>query len=229
MNGVWQRLAEAVLRWPGAETPGGKNYMHPLLGFNDQEGRTREDVIGLLRQVAAELDPEAARPGAAPEPAPEPSPEPTEPLPKWNWDAIMKAEHEQSADLAEIAPSEAEEPIAQSDLAIMQPVSIGLDLAIMQPLEQPEPEPVTRAEVLAAAFNPETSLEEAQRNEAPEPPVFLEPGEPLPETTFTVEPALGFKPEPIKPVTLATLAEKPTFIVPSGPTSSRMPPIGWGE
>lgn len=37
---------------------GGTNFMHPIIGFNAQEGRTAAEVVELLREVADGLDPE---------------------------------------------------------------------------------------------------------------------------------------------------------------------------
>ena len=55
---MWIRLAE-LAKARSAARPGGTNHMHPLVQFNADEGRTAEDVIALLTDAAAALEPVA--------------------------------------------------------------------------------------------------------------------------------------------------------------------------
>lgn len=52
---VWLTINAAITA--SGYTPGGTNFLHPVLGFNTAEGRTAEQVQALLNQVADRLDP----------------------------------------------------------------------------------------------------------------------------------------------------------------------------
>jgi hypothetical protein len=56
---MWLRLAYLAKERSPAR-PGGSNYLHPLVQFNADEGRTAQDVVDLLLAAAAELEPVAA-------------------------------------------------------------------------------------------------------------------------------------------------------------------------
>lgn len=43
----------------GDSPPGGTNYVHPVIGFNEAEGRTKAEVVDLLRRAAAEVEAKA--------------------------------------------------------------------------------------------------------------------------------------------------------------------------
>lgn len=55
---MWERLAIAAKARSGI--PGGTNHLHPLLGFNEMEGQTKQAVLDLLTYVADSLDPPPA-------------------------------------------------------------------------------------------------------------------------------------------------------------------------
>lgn len=50
--------------------PGGSNYVHPLLAFNEAPGRTREQVLAMLDMAANDIE----RIGSGPFPSPIPKP-----------------------------------------------------------------------------------------------------------------------------------------------------------
>lgn len=52
---VWDVLYR--LAWAANDHPsGGTNYVHPVLQFNDAQGRTKEDVMGLLELAAQDCE-----------------------------------------------------------------------------------------------------------------------------------------------------------------------------
>lgn len=55
---MWETLRLLALSEPGAPAPGGANYVHPVIGYNDHEGRTRQEVLSFLEHCAGvvELD-----------------------------------------------------------------------------------------------------------------------------------------------------------------------------
>ncbi len=50
---MWGKLADAAR----AASAGRTGHVHPLIGYNAEEGRTADEVSALLRAVADELDP----------------------------------------------------------------------------------------------------------------------------------------------------------------------------
>lgn len=60
------RVSDPGLMWhvlyttaKGDSPPGGTNYVHPVIGFNEAEGRTKAEVVDLLRRAAAEVEAKA--------------------------------------------------------------------------------------------------------------------------------------------------------------------------
>ena len=195
-NRIWGALVAAIAAKGDVEVPGGKNYLHPLKGYNNQEGRTKEEVVALLREVAAVLDP------AAPvvvdiEPLPGVVPE----LPKWDWSKVTPL-----TEAGNSAP-EATQPENEPESATVEPEPV---ISKPPPPMPPEPEPVA-----IGISGP-----------------YVAPAETLDVVDDVIEPEPEPEPAPApapKPANLAKMAERPALVVPDGPTSSRMPPIGWGE
>lgn len=55
---MWHTLHQLAKAEPGAPVTGGTNYVHPVLGYNDHEGRTVEEVLSFLETCALTLEPE---------------------------------------------------------------------------------------------------------------------------------------------------------------------------
>lgn len=52
---MWDTLY-AMARELGGSPEGGTNYVHPVIQFNEQEGRTKEEVLTFMEQVAAAIE-----------------------------------------------------------------------------------------------------------------------------------------------------------------------------
>jgi len=57
---MWDTLHRMASAATGA-AHGGTNYVHPILQYNETEGRTKEEVLAFLDAVATELEPQVIR------------------------------------------------------------------------------------------------------------------------------------------------------------------------
>ena len=55
MGLVWDTLYRVGMERNGVAT-GGTNYVHPIIEFNNAEGRTKEEAIAFLEDVAKVID-----------------------------------------------------------------------------------------------------------------------------------------------------------------------------
>lgn len=52
---MWDTLYR-LAREIGATPEGGTNYVHPVIAYNEAEGRTKEDVLAFMEQAAAAIE-----------------------------------------------------------------------------------------------------------------------------------------------------------------------------
>ena len=61
---MWETLSRRARELSGV--PGGNNHVHPIMGFNEMPGQTKEAVLDLLQSAIDELDPPATKTEYAP-------------------------------------------------------------------------------------------------------------------------------------------------------------------
>ena len=62
---MWDTLMRLGRELHGA-ADGGTNYVHPVIQYNETEGRTKEEVLAFMEQAAAAIEAELNPAGAAP-------------------------------------------------------------------------------------------------------------------------------------------------------------------
>jgi len=53
---MWDCLREVALEELGEHAPGGTNYVHPLVAYNNAEGRTQDEVLAFMEKVAKRIE-----------------------------------------------------------------------------------------------------------------------------------------------------------------------------
>jgi len=53
---MWDCLYRGSRAELGEHAPGGTNYVHPVIAYNEAEGRTKQEVLAFLEKIAAEIE-----------------------------------------------------------------------------------------------------------------------------------------------------------------------------
>jgi hypothetical protein len=61
---MWATLCE-LARATNAIAEGGTNYVHPIISYNEAEGRTQDEVLAFMEQAAAAIEAKLNPPSAA--------------------------------------------------------------------------------------------------------------------------------------------------------------------